>query len=103
MTEEFKPTHKRSDTGELVKATIWKKDGDHPMVERYPIEGRREYKGLLAVDAKTKFALRFGDAIIEDKEGRIYVVDNRRLKDDKGKIYPSLFETNYDALQEDQA
>jgi hypothetical protein len=59
--------------GEPVKATHWQKDGDHPKVVRYPIE-RREWKGLLEVSPKEKFALRFGDWIIEDAQGRLYVV-----------------------------
>jgi hypothetical protein len=63
-------THKHKATGEPVKATHWRKDGDHPGVERYPIE-RREYKGLLtAADGKTKIALHFGDWIVEDAKGR---------------------------------
>jgi hypothetical protein len=65
-------THKRIDTGELVKATHWRKDGDHPLVERYPIE-RRHFKGLLVVSAKEKHALHFNDWIIEDGLGRIVV------------------------------
>lgn len=68
---EFTPTHK-SATGELVRATHWKKDGDHPQVERYPIE-RREFKGLLTVSEKEKYALHFGDWIVEDSQGRVAV------------------------------
>lgn len=63
-------THRRG--GVPVKVVQWAKDGDHPMVSRYPIE-RREFKGLLTVNAKEKFALRFGDHVIEDAEGRVWV------------------------------
>jgi hypothetical protein len=59
--------------GEPVKCIKWNKDGDHSKVVRYPIE-RREFKGLLEVDAKTKFALRFGDWICEDAQGRLWAV-----------------------------
>lgn len=69
-------THRIADSGVPVKATQWNRDGDHPMVERYPVE-KREFKGLLTVDPKRKFALRFGDWIIETEDGRIYVVDGR--------------------------
>ena len=55
---------------EYYKVTHWKKDGDHPDVVRYPIE-RREYKGLLVKDGKHKFALRFGDYIVENAKGRV--------------------------------
>jgi hypothetical protein len=97
VASEFSPTHKRLDTGEAVKATRWRKDGDHPLVERYPIE-RREYKGLLVVGPKEKLALRFGDWIVEDAQGRIYVVDGQRLKDAAGKEYPSRFEVGYEEI-----
>jgi len=65
-------THRRVDGGEPVKAVHWKKDGDHPMVERYPIE-RRGYKGLLVAGPKEKFALNFGDWVVQDAAGRIWV------------------------------
>lgn len=68
--------------GRPVKATRWVKDGDHLKVERYPIE-RRDLKGLLVVDAKSKFALRFGEWIIEDAEGRIWVESSQDLPADK--------------------
>ena len=64
--------------GEPVKVTRWVKDGDHPKVVRYPVE-RREFKGLLEVDAKTRFALRFGEFIIEDAAGRIWVEASQTL------------------------
>lgn len=70
--------------GRPVKAVRWAKDGDHPKVERYPIE-RRELKGLLVVDAKNKFALRFGEWIVEDAEGRIWVEASQDLPADKYK------------------
>ncbi len=63
---------------EPVKATRWLKDGDHPKVERYPVE-RREFKGLLVAGPKDKYALRFGEWIIEDAKGRLYVVSAQEL------------------------
>jgi hypothetical protein len=95
---KFSPTHKRLDTGELVMATRWRKDGDYSLVERYPIE-RREYKGLLVVGPKEKYALRFGDWVVEDEAGRIYVVDGQRLRDEKGGEHPSRFEEGYEEVQ----
>lgn len=65
-------THRLVAGGAPVKVVQWAKDGDHELVTRYPVEGR-EYKGLLVVDDKHRFALRFGDFIIEDAEGRIWV------------------------------
>jgi hypothetical protein len=65
-------------SGEPVKALRWVKDGDHPMVERYPIE-RREYKGMLIAGPKDKFALRFGEWIIEDSRGRMWVESSQEL------------------------
>jgi hypothetical protein len=71
-------THRLA-SGEPVKATQWKKDGDHAGVVRYPIE-RREFKGLLVVDEKHKLALRFGDWIIEDAKGRAWLTpDDSKL------------------------
>jgi hypothetical protein len=64
-------THSRG--GELVKAVQWNRDGDHPKVSRYPIE-KREYKGILVVSAKEKYALKFGDWVVEDAAGRVWVV-----------------------------
>jgi hypothetical protein len=61
-----------------VKALRWEKDGDHPLVSRYPIE-RRDYKGLLTVDPKNKFGLRFGEWIIEDADGAIWVEGSQDL------------------------
>lgn len=61
-----------------VIATCWKNDGDHPAVTRYPIDGRG-FKGLLAVSAKERFGLRFGDWVVEDQQGRLYVVDGARF------------------------
>lgn len=63
---------------ESVVATQWVKDGDHPKVQRYPIEGR-EYKGLLEMSPKEKFPLRFGDWVVEDQQGRLYVVSSERF------------------------
>jgi len=63
---------------DMVKATRWVKDGDHPKVVRYPIE-RREYKGLLVAGPKEKFALRFGEWIIEDAKGRLWVESSQEL------------------------
>lgn len=71
-------THRIADSGEPVKVTRWEKDGDHPMVERYPIE-RREFKGLLVADAKTRYALRFGEFIVEDAHGRVWVESVQEL------------------------
>jgi hypothetical protein len=71
--------------GAPVKATRWVKDGSHPAVERYPIE-RREYKGLLVASEKEKFALRFGEWVIEDGEGRIWVESSQDLP--AGKYLP---------------
>jgi len=65
-------THRMVNGGEPVKAVCWKKDGDHPKVERYPIE-RRSYKGLLVAGPKDKLALHFGDWIIEDAKGRYWI------------------------------
>ena len=53
-----------------VKVTHWKKDGDHPKVERYPIE-KREYKGILRAGPRDNVALRFGDYIVEDEGARV--------------------------------
>jgi len=84
MSEEEKPalfddaTHRLVGTDEPVKATHWKKDGDHPQVERYPIE-RREFKGLLVTGPKEKFALRFGEWVIEDAKGRLWVENSQEL------------------------
>jgi hypothetical protein len=68
-------THRRKADGLAVKATCWRRDGDHPAVERYPIE-RRQYKGLLVNPAnpKAKVALVFGDWIVEDARGRMWPV-----------------------------
>lgn len=77
----FQPTHTLN--GEPVKVIRWNKDGDHPMVERYPVE-RRNFKGLLRVPnpeggKDIKFALRFGEHIVEDEKGRITVVSSQTL------------------------
>lgn len=79
------PTHERIGSGALVRAVRWVKDGDHPDVQRYPIEGRA-FKGLLVVDPKEKFALRFGDWILEDKDGRRWVVDAHQFQVDYAEI-----------------
>jgi len=65
-------THRLAGSGEPVKAVHWVKDGDHELVVRYPVE-RRHFKGLLVVSEKEKYALRFGDWVIEDAQGRIWV------------------------------
>jgi len=65
-------THRMAAGGEPVKIVQWRKDGDHPKVERYPIE-RRHYKGLLVAGPKDKLALRFNDHIVEDAQGRIWI------------------------------
>jgi hypothetical protein len=57
--------YKNKATGGIVTAVCWQKDGDHPGVVRYPIDGR-DYKGLLVISAKEKYALKFGDWIVED-------------------------------------
>lgn len=76
MADPKKPfegaTHQLIGAEEFVKAVCWKKDGDHPGVVRYPIE-RREFKGLLVVSEKERFALRFGDWILEDQAGRVWI------------------------------
>lgn len=64
-----------------VFAVQWNKDGDHPQVERYPIEGR-EYKGLLRVkmprgEQDLEFHLRFGDWIVEDGKKQYVVCDEQ--------------------------
>lgn len=64
--------------GKPVKATRWAKDGDHPKVVRYPIE-KRDYKGLLIAGEKEKFGLRFGEWILEDVEGRLWVEPSQVL------------------------
>jgi len=71
-------THRLAGSGEPVKAVRWVKDGDHDMVVRYPIE-RREFKGLLEVGPKEKYGLRFGEWIIEDAKGRLWVESSQEL------------------------
>jgi hypothetical protein len=71
-------THRIVGSGEPVKAVRWVKDGDHPLVVRYPVE-RRDYKGLLVAGTKDKFALRFGEWIIEDAKGRLWVESSQEL------------------------
>jgi len=71
-------THRLAGSGEPVKAIQWKKDGDHPKVERYPIE-RREFKGLLVAGPKDKFGLRFGEWILEDARGRLWIESSQTL------------------------
>jgi len=78
-------THRLVDGGAPVKATHWVKDGDHPKVERYPVD-RRDYKGLLIAGPKEKFGLRFGEWIIEDAQGRIWVESAQELP--SGKYAP---------------
>lgn len=88
--DKFTPTHETLG-GDPVKAVRWNKDGDHPAVERYPIE-KREYKGLLRA-GKTKLALRFGDWIIEDRKGRFAAVSPERFAAgfrQLGVVSPSL-------------
>lgn len=71
-------THRIGEGGEPVKVVQWVKDGDHPLVERYPIE-RREFKGLLVAGPKAKFGLRFGEFVVEDSEGRLWVESTQEL------------------------
>ena len=79
LPELFKgATHRLVNGGEPVKAVQWKKDGDHPLVERYPVE-RRDFKGLLVAGPKEKFGLRFGEWIIEDAKGRLWVESSQEL------------------------
>lgn len=66
-------THQLVHSGEAVKAVRWLKDGDHPAVTRYPVE-RRNFKGLLVVSEKEKYALRFGDWVLEDARGRLWMM-----------------------------
>jgi len=70
--------YRNMQTGEIVTAVRWSRDGDHPKVERYPIEGR-DYKGLLTAGPKDKFALRFGEWILEDAGGRLWVESSQSL------------------------
>jgi hypothetical protein len=72
-------THRHLGTGEPVKAVQWKKDGDHPKVERYPIE-KRSYKGLLIAGEKDSYALRFGDWVVETESGKLRVVNAGRFE-----------------------
>lgn len=121
MAEPKKPfagaTHQQRGTEEYVKAVRWAKDGDHPQVVRYPIE-RRELKGLLVVSEKEKYGLRFGDWIVEDAEGRIYVVSGQKrvveeLVEDAPtgsgvfrkvkRELPSEFDERYQPLGQDRA
>jgi hypothetical protein len=71
-------THRIAGSGEPVKAVRWAKDGDHRLVERYPIE-RREYKGLLVAGPKEKFGLRFGEWILQDGQGRLWIESSQEL------------------------
>jgi len=73
--------------GKAVKATHWKKDGNHPAVVRYPIE-RRRYKGLIEVSPKNKLALCFGDWILEDGDGNIWVERGPELDPSKYQPVP---------------
>lgn len=66
--------------GNPVKAIRWEKDGDHPLVVRYPVE-KRDYKGLLIAGEKEKFGLRFGEWILEDAHGRLWVEPSQALPD----------------------
>lgn len=78
-------THRIMPGGEPVKVTRWLKDGDHPQVERYPHEkGNRPgaalaFKGLLRAGPKVKFGLRFGEYIVEDAKGRLYIIGAQEL------------------------
>jgi len=71
-------THRLAGSGEPVKAVRWVKDGDHELVERYPVE-RREFKGLLVAGPKEKYGLRFGEWILEDAKGRLWVESSQAL------------------------
>jgi hypothetical protein len=79
-------SYRRIATDEVVTAVRWLKDGDHPLVSRYPIEGRI-YKGLLEVSPKEKYALRFGDWVVEDGKG-VYVVEAYRFASTYEEIKP---------------
>lgn len=96
MVEQPRPfpgaTHYDRKSNIYVKATHWKKDGDHPLVERYPIDGRA-FKGLIRVGRFEKHALKFGDWIMEDERGRLWVVAG--VYDERGQLVaapPSNFE-----------
>lgn len=78
LPELFEGATHRIGGVEPVKATRWVKDGDHPKVQRYPIE-RRELKGLLDAGPKRKFGLRFGEWILEDAKGRLWVESSQEL------------------------
>jgi hypothetical protein len=67
-----------------VTATRWNKDGDHPAVRRYPIEGR-EFKGLLEVSPKERYNLRFGDWVVEDGPS-MYAVEAAKFAQDFEEI-----------------
>lgn len=71
-------THRNAMTGEPVKGVRWVKDGAHPAVQRYPVEGRA-HKGILIASEKERFGLRFGDWVIEDVRGRLWVVTHERF------------------------
>jgi hypothetical protein len=62
-------------TAERIDATCWAKDGDHELVERYPIE-HRKFQGIVNLTPKDRVALRFGDWICQEQAGkrRIFVV-----------------------------
>jgi hypothetical protein len=75
--------YKNKATGEIVTAICWKKDGDHPLVVRYPIE-KRNYKGLLEISPKEKYAFVYGDWIVETEAEAVYVV--------KADVFGALYE-----------
>jgi len=64
-------------TGAKVLAVRWNKDGDHPAVQRYPIDGRA-IKGLIEISPKEKYNLRFGDWVIEDGD-QVYVIEAEKF------------------------
>lgn len=80
----FEPTHLRIGDDLPVKAVRWVRDGDHPMVERYPVEGR-DFKGLM-LSGGTKYALRFGDWVLEDEQGRLWVMDALHFNAQYGEV-----------------
>jgi hypothetical protein len=81
--------YRNKSTGEVVTAIRWQRDGDHPLVVRYPVE-RRAYKGLLEVSPKEKYTLNYGDWIVEtdpaDPAGHVYVVPAEKF----GALYEEV-------------
>lgn len=75
-------TFKNKDTGEVIVATQWSKEGDHPRVTRYPIDGRR-YRGIIkngGAGGTDDLALVYGDWVCEDEKGRLFVKSDEQMK-----------------------